>query len=167
MSGRTGAGKTTVAKRLSEELGAFRFSHDAVLKIICGDESENFELACQRVNQLIIGQVSQLLKLEVPIVLEGWGGRRLRDELRCALDEMKADYIFVFVDCPAEIRLQRVLTRNQKRNLEGCTIDEASFHRMEQNEEEFGKDENCVLFDNASNDGVLKIDSIIEASMNR
>ena len=167
ISGRTGAGKTTVGKRLSDELNAFRFSHDEVLKTVYGEEIENFELACSRVNRLILRQTSELLKLDIPIVLEGWGGRRLRDELRRALDQLDADYVFVFVDCHSRLRLRRVLNRNKEKNQEGCGVDEASFHRMEQIDEEFGADEDCIVFDNSSSDGKLEVDSIINAAGTR
>lgn len=64
ISGRTGAGKTTVAKRLASELNAFRFSHDEVLRTVYGKEIDDFEAACRRGERFAILKICQLSEVQ-------------------------------------------------------------------------------------------------------
>lgn len=151
ISGRTGAGKTTVAKLMARDLSAFRISHDELLISLYGDEfdANAFQECCQRINVVVWKQVAQLSALGVDVVLEGWGSRLLRDQAREELDRLGVRYEFYFVDCPREIRLERVRKRNQRTNGEGMEISYEEFERMECIKEEFDPDEECIMIDNA------------------
>jgi len=151
ISGRTGAGKSTLAKQLTNELSAFRISHDEWLAVLYGPQADldKFRDSCERVNRLIWLQVASLSKIGVPVVIEGFGSRALRDAARVELQQLGIDYEFLYVDCPRELRWQRVQRRNENLNEEGFFISLEDFQRMEAIKEEFDPDEQVRIVDNS------------------
>ncbi|MGJ8657905.1 MAG: AAA family ATPase [Akkermansiaceae bacterium] len=158
ISGRTGAGKTTIAKQMESDFPAFRVSHDELLVSLYGDEigAGEFQACCRKINDVVWRQVAQLSALEVDVVIEGWGTRSLRDQARKELDRLNVSYEFYFVDCPRNIRLERVRKRNQNTNGEGMEISDEEFERMERIKEEFDQDEEFILIDNTGSRNQLK-----------
>lgn len=152
ISGRTGAGKTTIAKQLASELNAFRISHDEWLCKTYGNLTEqiDFKACCENVNQLIWSNIEQLSKCGVDVILEGWGTRELRDQARETLDSIGVSYQFIYIDCPREMRWERVKSRNESLTKEGVYIDEENFNRMETLREEFDSDEKHIVIQNSS-----------------
>jgi len=151
ISGRTGAGKTTIAKQISQQIPAFRISHDELLLELygCTIAKSEFREYCERVNQLIWRQISELSRLNVSVVVEGFGSRSLRDIARSELKRLGVDHEFIYVECPKELRWQRVMTRNSDPEYLGFTIEENDFERMETIREEFDADENGQVIDNS------------------
>jgi predicted kinase len=143
LSGRTGAGKTTVAKRLEKELPALRLSHDELLQILYGDSlsKENHQEKCHKVNIMVWSLVKSLAPTGTNILVEGWGTRPLRDQARRELDSMGVNYNFIFVDCLQDIRRERIKAQNSNLGEFDTYISDEDFERMEQLREEFDEDE--------------------------
>ena len=82
-------------------------------------------------------------------MIEGFGSRALRDAARVELQQLGIDYEFLYVDCPRELRWQRVQRRNENLNEEGFFISLEDFQRMEAIKEEFDPDEQVRIVDNS------------------
>jgi len=151
--GRTGAGKTTLSKKIASELRAFRISHDEWLLTAFGSDIQqaDFKTCCERINELIWRQVEQAITCGIDVILEGWGGRELRDQARQVLTQRNIHHQFITIECPKEVRLERVMRRNKSLNDEGFHITEEDFQRMEELEEGFGADEQCIVLHNSVN----------------
>ena len=149
--GGTGAGKTTIAKKMEVDLPAYRISHDEMLLSAYGEkiEKDKFRECCERINRIVWMQVERLSKLGVDIVLEGWGSLSLRDQAREEIERIGIDHEFIYVDCPQEVRFQRVKKRNQKLNGEGYFISEEDFRRMEGTGGKSVRDEKFTRIDNS------------------
>lgn len=67
-----GAGKTTFARRLEEELPAIRISHDEWMAHLCGDDPpvDQFPVFRQQVSTLIDKQWKRCVELGLDVVLD-------------------------------------------------------------------------------------------------
>jgi len=142
-NGRTGAGKSTVSKKFAKELGVFRISHDELLGIIYDREHLEREHAscCDRANRLAWKIIEQIASLGSDVVIEGWGSRKLRDQVRELAKEMNLEVKFYFVSCSQDERLNRVRKRNTQSNEDAPFITDEAFFRMESTGEDFEDDE--------------------------
>ena len=120
--GCTGAGKTTYALRLAEQLGALRFSIDEWMTTLFWADSPQpieFQWAIERVGRCeaqIMAMVRQAAARGVPAVLD-LGFTRLdhRDRFRALAAEAGLTAAVHFIDVPTEERWLRVNRRNQQR----------------------------------------------------
>lgn len=120
--GCTGAGKTTYALKLAEELGGVRFSIDEWMTTLFWADSPQpiqFQWAIERVRRCeaqIIAMVRQLAARGVPAVLDlGFTRREHRDRFRALAVEAGLRAVVHFIDVPADERWFRVNRRNQQR----------------------------------------------------
>ena len=152
ITGHTGAGKSTFAKKRAADLPAFYLSHDELLVKAYGDNIGHldFQDCCQRMDQLIWKQAQQLFDLNIDLVLEGYGTRAMRDDVRRVAEKIGYDFKLIWVDCPAEIRLERVRQRNQHLNGEGYAFTDDEFWEGEQADEGLGSDEVVEWIDNSA-----------------
>ncbi|GAB5562900.1 MAG: hypothetical protein SynsKO_45470 [Synoicihabitans sp.] len=141
--GKTGAGKTTLSKKLAKELKAYRVSHDELLTTAY--EKEHLERhhtdCCRRANDLAWKIIERVTALGVDVVMEGWSGRELRDQIREKARELDLDVEFYFVSCPQEERLKRIKIRNDHAADDAPYISDENFSRMEGLDDDFGDDE--------------------------
>lgn len=151
MTGNTGAGKSTVSKQMAIDLPAFYLSHDGLLVLAYGDhiESLDFKECCARMDNLIWKQAEQMFRLNIDMVIEGYGSREMRDGVRIEAAKIGFDVKLIWVDCPAEERLRRVRMRNKNLNDEGYLITEEDFYRMEALDGDLGEDESFTRVDNS------------------
>lgn len=141
---------------MADQLPAFRISHDEWLRLAYGKEihKSHFSDCCDRINELVWSQIEQFAKFGLDVVLEGWGDRAQRNEARTQLARLGLEFRFYLVDCPKEIRLERVLRRNSNLGREGFFITEKDFNRMEEIDDVFGHDEPFIRIDNSAVGGV-------------
>lgn len=120
--GSTGAGKTTYARRLAEELGGVRFSIDEWMTTLFWADSPQpieFQWTIERVRrceQQIMAMARQLATRGVPVMLDlGFTTKEHRDRFRTFAAEAGLGAVVHFIDVPADERWFRVNRRNQQR----------------------------------------------------
>lgn len=145
--GKIGAGKTTAAKLMAEQLPAFRISHDEMLVQAYGTELPvaDFPLCCKRINCMAWESVEKLVSLGVSVVMEGWGSRELRDSARSETKRIGVRCEFVCVTSSCEERRRRVRNRNHDLKGEGYHISDVEFDRMNGLDEKIGEDEAFIF----------------------
>ncbi len=137
--GCTGAGKTTYARALADELGALRFSIDEwMMALFWPDSPQPIEFAwtMERVNRCeaqIFTMAQQAAARGVAVVLDlGFTTRAHRDKFRTLAREAGLSAVVHFVDVPAEERWRRVEARNASRGETfAMTVDRGMFDFME------------------------------------
>ena len=124
-TGGTGAGKTTISKQFSKKIGAYRISHDELLSLVYDQDQlvRDHLKCCKRANNLAWKIVEQVTSLGVDVVMEGWGSRELRDQIRKNADE------FYLVSCPQEERLKRIRKRNKQTSEDAPYISDEDFYK--------------------------------------
>lgn len=121
--GYIGAGKTTFARRLEQELPAIRFSHDEWMAYLYGDDPpvDQFPVFRHQVSRLIGKQWTRCVELGLHVVLDiGFWSRRERDETRAAAVALGAGARLYRLECPEDEAWQRVEKRN--RHLDGSLL---------------------------------------------
>ena len=112
LCGLPGSGKSTVARVLADELGAFRFCPDEWMSAIGIDLFD--EPARARVEALQWELAQQLVLHGVTAIVE-WGvwSRAERDAARARARELGVPIELVFLDAPLDVLWQRVQRRNE------------------------------------------------------
>lgn len=137
--GCTGAGKTTYARQLADELGAIRFSIDEWMMALFWADSPQpieFEWAMERVNRCeaqIFAMAQQAVGRGLPAVLDlGFTTKAHRDKFRALGEEACLTAAVHFIDVPADERWRRVEARNAERGeTYAMMVDRGMFDFME------------------------------------
>lgn len=139
VTGGTGAGKTHYSIRLAEKLGAMRFSiDDWMTRLFWMDAPQppSFEWAMDRIGRCeaqIRAEVQALAGLGIASVLDlGFTKAEHREAFAFFAEEIGAGVTLHWIDVPAEVRWDRVLTRNRERGATyAMDVDRAMFDFME------------------------------------
>ena len=117
--GCTGAGKTTYARRLADEIGGVRFSIDEwMMTLFWKDSPQPIEFAwtierVRRCEQQIFAMAQQLAARGVPAILDlGFTKKDDRDRFRQIARKANLTAAVHFIDVSAEERWRRVEQRN-------------------------------------------------------
>lgn len=117
--GPVGAGKSTFARTLSEELGAVRLTLDAWMATLYGDDERPpdrmawYGARVERCLGVIRELASQLVAVGTPVILEiGLIQREARERFYAWVDANAYALSVYVVDAPREVRRARVLARN-------------------------------------------------------
>lgn len=137
--GCTGAGKTTYARRLADELGGVRFSIDEWMTGLFGPDSPQpiqFQWMMERIDRCeaqIFALARQLAARGVPALLDlGFTKKAHRDKFRSLAAEAGLTAAVHFVDVPADERWYRVNRRNRERGETfAMEVDRSMFDFME------------------------------------
>ena len=120
--GSTGAGKTTYARRLADELGGVRFSIDEWMTTLFWADSPQpieFQWTIERVRRCeaqIMATAQQVVARGLPALLDlGFTTREHRDRFRALASEASLSAAVHFIDVPADERWFRVNRRNKER----------------------------------------------------
>lgn len=112
MCGLPGSGKTTVARRLAEELDAIRLSPDEWLRALGFGGTD--EEARDRVERLQWRLAQRLLQVGQTAILEsGFWSRSERDAFRLRAQELGAAVELRFLDASVDDLWERVQARNR------------------------------------------------------
>jgi predicted kinase len=138
-----GAGKTTFARRLEQELPAIRFSHDEWMASLYGDDPplDQFHEFHRRVSKLIDAHWTRCVELGLDVVLDfGFWSRRQRDETRATAVALGASARLYLLECPEDEAWRRVDKRNT--HLDGSLlIVRNAFEMLKSRLEPLGDDE--------------------------
>lgn len=122
ITGGTGAGKTTYALKLADEIGAIRFSIDDWMTTLFWMDSPNpisHEWAMSRIGRceaMIWDNATQALKRDLPVILDlGFTKASHRQKFKELAEGAGFKSELHWVDVPAEERWARVQTRNTER----------------------------------------------------
>ena len=137
--GCTGAGKSSYARALADQLGALRFSIDEwMVALFWADSPQPIEFAwtMERVNRCeaqIFAIARQATTRGVPAVLDlGFTTKAHRDKFRDLGEQAGLSVAVHFVDVPADERWRRVEQRNaQQGETYSLTVDRGMFDFME------------------------------------
>jgi predicted kinase len=137
--GCTGAGKTTYARKLADEIGAIRFSIDEWMVPLFGEdrpEPIRFDWMMERVSRceaMIFELVLQVVARGCPAVLDlGFTKKAHREKFRTLCAKVGLSVALHFVDVLRETRWLRVEQRNRaKGETFAMTVDRSMFDFME------------------------------------
>ena len=137
--GCTGAGKTTYARKLADDIGGVVFSIDDWMTALFWPDSPqpiDFEWTMERIARCeaqIFATARQLAERAVPSVLDlGFTKRDHRDRIRALATEAGLGATIHFVDVPADERWRRVERRNSERGeTYAMQVDRQMFDFME------------------------------------
>ncbi|MGB7656038.1 MAG: ATP-binding protein [Novosphingobium sp.] len=137
--GCTGAGKTTYALKLADELGGVRFSIDEWMTALFWADSPQplrFQWTMERIGRCeaqIFAMARQLAARSIPAVLDlGFTTLAHRDKFRDFAAGAGLIAAVHFIDVPAEERWHRVNRRNNERGeTYAMTVDQQMFDFME------------------------------------
>jgi predicted kinase len=137
--GCTGAGKTTYARSLADEMGALRFSIDEWMVPLFGPDQPKpiqFNWMMERVNRceaMIFAMARQAIGRGCSAVLDlGFTTKAHRDKFRSLCAEAELDVAVHFVDVDVKTRWQRVQNRNAERgDTYAMQVDRSMFDFME------------------------------------
>jgi predicted kinase len=148
LCGPCGAGKTSYAIKLADELSAVRFSSDEWIKKLYDDSlsSEMFTAYQTSVRNLAWDYALRIADLGIDSIMDfGFWTRKGRDKARQLITDHGHSYVLYYVTAPQYIRKQRVLRRSQEEDQ--LKIDEAAFDKFEHMFESPDDDE-CSQFIN-------------------
>ena len=139
-----GFGKTTLAKKLEEELPAVRFTHDDFMRELYSRNlpDDQFRVAYKRIDNLIWQLAEKCIKAGANVILDyGFWSKNVRKKVNKRAKEITPDVVFHNVNCDAETAKKRVLNRTENDD-KSLLIDEncfdifwVTFEPVEENEE--------------------------------
>ena len=122
-----GFGKTTYAKKLAQETGAIRFTHDELMRQRYGRAPDNFQEKFQEVDKFIRQETQKAVTQGKDVILDyGFWSKEVRAEYYHWAKSITPNVVFHAVVCDIDKARQRVLTRTQK-NPNELFIDAACF----------------------------------------
>ena len=111
------SGKTTLAKRLEQELAAIRFTPDEWHRYLFGQDAEHPEHTERhsKIESLQWDVAAALLSRGLDVILDfGMWFRAERDDFRNRADNLGAKTVIHFLDVPHEELFRRLDERNKK-----------------------------------------------------
>jgi predicted kinase len=146
LHGYLGVGKTTLARRLEAEHAAIRFTHDAWMRALYGDDPPGvlFDEYGGRVSGLIEATWTRCLELGVNVVLDsGFWSRSERDRTRARIAQLGGEYRLYRLTCPDEVARERIAGRNEKLDA-SLFIAPATYDALKARFEPLGPDERSI-----------------------
>lgn len=146
LCGRIGSGKTTFAKKLEQEIGAVRFTHDEWVCRLYGHappEKDYGEIFIRVENQIWIA-AAEAVNIGRDVILDfGFFTRESRDVAR---DRAAASAVakFYYVSCQRQIARRRTLERSEDPPPDALWIDRRAYDKLDALFEPMQKDEEYV-----------------------
>jgi hypothetical protein len=128
-----GAGKTTFARRLEQQEGAIRFTHDEWMHRLYGPNppADRFQTLARRVEELIWQLAGDLLSRGVDVILDtGFWSRASRDEARRRVERAGATCLLYRLNCDEQILRSRVERRSGHVPPDSLWINQAAFEQF-------------------------------------
>lgn len=132
--GKAGAGKSTRAHRLAQELPALLISEDVWLARLYGDEMKVFDdyvRFSRRLNTVVAPLVVDLLRRGQSVVMDFQANTKARRAwLRSIVEEAGAAHVLHHVQTPDALCLQRIAQRNIERPEGSHALTEQDFQHV-------------------------------------
>jgi predicted kinase len=138
-----GAGKTTLARRLERRHDAVRFTPDAWMARLFGEDppADIFQAKAEAILDLMEPLWVRCLSLGLDVVLDyGFWSRADRDHVRKVVHDLGATPLLWAVSCPDDEARQRIARRNQAAD-RSLYIAPATFDALKARVEPLGADE--------------------------
>ncbi len=149
--GFVGYGKTTFAKKLSEETEGERFTHDEWMNDLYGSNPppEQFQAYCDIIKIKILEMVELIIKTGQDVILDfGFWTRKERDEYRQKAKDLNADCIIYTMDCNLETAKERVSRKGDTMQSNGVLfIEDNAMEKLWKGYEPLEEDEECIVID--------------------
>lgn len=142
--GYLGAGKTTFARRLEEDLPAIRFTHNEWMARLYGTDppAERFADHAARVSVQIDRLWPRCLQLGLDVVLDlNFWTRHDRDAARMKARSLGAAVRLYRLACPDEVAWRRIERRNASPGEDSLVIARGTFEALRARFEPLGPDE--------------------------
>jgi predicted kinase len=118
VSGKAGAGKTTLARRIAQEAPAILICEDQWISQIADPITNlgEYVSAATKIRRLLAPHVTELLRLGVSVVFD-FGGNTVRDRnwVRSIFNEANAEHVLHYIRADDAICRARVRARNETR----------------------------------------------------
>ncbi len=147
LCGKTGSGKTTLARRLEHERGAVALSVDPWMIRLFGQHMprEVFDARLHVCTDLLYGVAERLTQLGVDVILDwGFWSRADRDAARARVAASGAQAVLYFLDTPDGVILECLKRRNAQPPGDDYEIPPEMFALFAARFEPPGLDEACV-----------------------
>ena len=140
-----GFGKTTIAKKLEQELPAVRFTHDEIMLSRYGRNPDDFQTKYKIVDEYIKEQTKMELTNGNSVILDyGFWNKAIRLTYYLWAKNLTQHVIFHNVMCDIDIARERAILRT-KNNPEELFIDENIFNSLLSQYEPISEDEEYLI----------------------
>lgn len=143
LHGFIGVGKTTLARRLEQEHGAIRFTHDEWMSRLHGSDppAGSFADNAARVTEVMEAVWSRCLQLGVSVVLDsGFWTRASRDRTRELIAASGGEATLYRLTLPEDEAMRRIARRNDALDM-SLVITPATYQALRARFEPLGSDE--------------------------
>jgi len=126
-----GAGKTTFAKKLEKQTGAFRITKDEWLIDLVGHDPkiEGFKKYNEKICRLSHKLACEFIKRGIDVILdEGFWAEQQRQDIREKMEKAGAKVILYYVNCPMALMWERVVERNKNLTPDSFKISKQMFY---------------------------------------
>ena len=148
--GFVGAGKTTFARTLEQQLRAVRFTHDEWMHRLYGPvpPADRFADLWAQVNGLIWERADPLLRRGEDVILDmGFWSRASRGRARQRVAQTGARSLLYHVVCPESVMRARTARRNRDVPGDSLWINEQAFDEFRNRFQSLGQDEEHQVVD--------------------
>ena len=146
--GRIGSGKTTFARRLEQEIGAVRFTHDEWMHKLFGPQPPEgqYRALWGDVEEQIWQEAEKAIRSGNDAILDfGFWTRESRDRARERAMSIGGIAELHYFSCPRDVAFERTMRRSKKPDAESLWIDEAAFEKLDALFEPLQDDEKFIL----------------------
>lgn len=132
ITGFIGFGKTTLARKLAEELSAVRLTHDEFMLELFGTNPDDFEKKYQIVDDLIKSEAQKYIDQGKDVILDyGFWTHEKRKSYYDWAKTLTDSVVFHVLECDLDVAKQRVLHRT-KTDEKALFVDENIFETLYQ-----------------------------------
>ena len=125
-----GFGKTTLAKKLEQQIPAIRFTHDDIMVSRYGNNPTDFQTKYNIVDDFIKTQTATYIKQNKDVILDyGFWTHTKRKEYYNWAKTLTDSVIFHLLECDLSVALKRTLNRTQT-DKTALMIDENIFNQL-------------------------------------
>lgn len=149
LCGKPGCGKTTLAKFLEDKFNFLHFSADEFMLNLFGEIQNRveFEDKLKKCKNIIYDITKKMLDKNIDVVLD-FGFWTKNERFDVSKIFAKYDFVFVYLKLKDDEIFNRIENRNKHLGESEYFMDKETFKFLSSKFEDFGKDENCIIYQN-------------------